>query len=130
MNARLYAAVLLAAALAGCAGTSGFSTRMTTLLQGKGAPALAAGVQQFEQGQYPEATRSLRNALGLGLNSASERARAHKYLAFIHCASNRLTQCREQFARALEAAPDMDLDASEAGHPVWGPAFRAVKSLR
>jgi Tfp pilus assembly protein PilF len=127
-----YLAVLLAALMAGCAGSpaAGLGTRISTFVKGEGAPALEAGVQQFENGQYADAARSLQRALDLGLNTASERARTHKYLAFIHCVSSRLTQCRDQFGRALEASPDMELEASEAGHPIWGPAFRTVKAGR
>jgi Tfp pilus assembly protein PilF len=128
---RLPIAVLIAA-LAGCSGApvSRLGQQVSTLVHGKGAPALAAGVKQFENAQYAEASRNLQSALDLGLSSASDRARAHKYLAFIHCASNRLSQCREQFGRALDAVPEMDLEASEAGHPVWGPAFKAAKARR
>ena len=122
-----YPLLPLAALLAACAGTP---APIATFVQGKGSPALETGVQQFENGQYTEATRSLQSALDLGLNVANDRARAHKYLAFIHCASSRLPQCRDQFSRALDAAPAMELEPSEIGHPVWGPAFKTVKARR
>jgi Tfp pilus assembly protein PilF len=100
------------------------------LIQGKGAPALNAGVQQFEEGRYPDATKSINSALQLGLTSGSEQARAHKYLAFIHCVSNRMQQCRDEFGRALDASPSMELEPSEVGHPIWGPVFKAVRARR
>jgi Tfp pilus assembly protein PilF len=118
--------LLVAVLLAGCAARA----PIATFVQGKGSPALEVGVQQFENGQYAEASRSLQSALDLGLNVANERARAHKYLAFIHCAGSRLAQCRDHFTRALEAFPDMELEPSEIGHPTWGPAFRTVKAKR
>ena len=59
-----------------------------------------------------------------------ERASAHKHLAFIHCASSRERQCRDEFRRALAVDPSLELDAAEAGHPVWGPIFRQVKGTR
>jgi Tfp pilus assembly protein PilF len=121
-------AVLSVALMSACASQP--AATVGRFVQGKGTQALAAGVAQFENGQYAEATRSLQSALELGLNLANDEARAHKYLAFMHCASNRLPQCREAFARALSAAPELELEPSEAGHPVWGPAFRTVKARR
>ena len=121
-------AVLFALALTACA-TSPTET-VSSFVHGKGAAALAAGVQQFENGQYTDAAKTLQTALDLGLNYGNDRAKAHKYLAFMHCASNRLTQCREQFNRALEASPQLELEPSEVGHPVWGPAFKQVKAKR
>ncbi len=112
------AAVLL---LAAC-------TSMSALTQGKGAPALSTGISQFEEGSYAEATKSLNTALELGLASTADLARAHKYLAFISCVTNRAAQCREEFARALDANPALELEPSEARHPIWGPVFRSAKA--
>ena len=95
----------------------------------KGAPALAAGIRQYEEGKYSEAAESLNSGLYQALSSP-DRVTAHKYLAFIHCVSGRPAACREQFRRALAINPDLDLSAAEAGHPIWGPVFRAVKSGR
>jgi Tfp pilus assembly protein PilF len=95
----------------------------------KGAPALAAGLRQYEDGNYAEAAKLLQSALGQGLSSA-ERVRAHKHLAFIHCVSGRTAACREEFRKALSIDPQMELAPAEAGHPTWGPVFRAVKAGR
>jgi Tfp pilus assembly protein PilF len=95
----------------------------------KGEPALAVGIRQYEDGKYPEAAESLNAALYQGLSSA-DRVKAHKYLAFIHCVSSRPAACREQFRRALAMDPNLELSAAEAGHPIWGPVFRAVKAGR
>lgn len=129
---RLTLAAGLLAFLAGCstAPVSKLGDQISTMVHGKGAPALAAGVKSFEAGRYPDATKNLQNALDLGLSMANDRAKAHKYLAFIHCVSNRVQQCRDQFGKALDAAPEMDLEPAETGHPVWGPAFRSVKARR
>jgi Tfp pilus assembly protein PilF len=121
-TARQLSAALALAVLGGCASLA--------IFQGKGGAALSAGIQQFEEGRYPEATRSLNSALEQGLETTADLARAHKYLAFIHCASNRVQQCRDEFGKALDANPSMQLDPNEAGHPVWGPAFKAAKSRR
>ena len=95
----------------------------------KGASVLSAGLREYENGEYAEAGRDLQTAIDLGLTEP-ERASAHKHLAFIHCASGRERLCREEFRRALALNPDLELTAAEAGHPVWGPIFRALKASR
>ena len=129
---RWSAAAAALALLAGCSSepVMQVSNQISSFVSGKGAPALSAGIRQFEEGEYPEATKSLSSALELGLSSTSDLAKAHKYLAFIHCVSNRVQQCRDEFARALDSSPSMDLPPSEAGHPIRGPVFKSVKATR
>ena len=88
---------------------------------------LAAGVAQYEEGNYAQAQRLLQSSLAEGLPSRASQARAHKYLAFIDCTSGRKTQCRAEFAQALKIDPSFELEPSEAGHPLWGPVFRSLK---
>ena len=59
--------------------------------------------------------------------STSDRAAAHKLLAFIFCTSNRMTDCEVQFRAARAADAGFALSKSEAGHPLWGlhPGARA-----
>jgi len=95
----------------------------------KGEPALALGIRQYEEGKYAEAAENLHGSLNEGLPSG-DRATAHKYLAFIHCVSARPSACRDEFRHALAVDPNLELSAAEAGHPIWGPVFRAVKSGR
>lgn len=95
----------------------------------KGEPALGVALRLYEEGKYDLAARSLEDALRLGLGS-TERVKAHKYLAFIHCAGDRRAPCREEFRKALAIDPALELGPAEAGHPVWGPLFRAVKAGR
>jgi Tfp pilus assembly protein PilF len=95
----------------------------------KGEAALATGVRQYEEGSYAEASESLHSALFQGLSS-DDRVKAHKTLAFISCVSSRPAACREEFRRALAIDPNLELSAAEAGHPIWGPVFRAVKARR
>jgi Tfp pilus assembly protein PilF len=117
----LVAAALL---LAGCA-----MQPLQELLQpSKGSDTLAAGLREYEEGGYVEAARNLQGAIDLGLHDR-ERARAHKLLAFIHCASNRERACREEFRKALAIDPELQLTAAEAGHPVWGPLFITLKAV-
>ena len=92
-----------------------------------GGPALSAGIRKYDNGEYNAAAKDLQTALKLGLGN-SDRVRAHKYLAFIHCASGRLTSCRHEFRLALDIDPNMRLTPAEAGHPIWGPIFRSVKA--
>jgi Tfp pilus assembly protein PilF len=95
----------------------------------KGEGALAAGLRQYEDGNYPEAAKQLQSAIAQGLSSA-DRVKAHKHIAFIHCISERTAACREEFRKALTIDPGMELAPAEAGHPSWGPVFRAVKAGR
>src|SRR5436190_1170995 len=93
----------------------------------KGAATLATGVRQYDDGEYPEAARNIQAAIDLGL-SDRDSARAHKNLAFIHCASARERACREEFSKALSIDPGLQLTPAEAGHPVWGPIFASLKA--
>jgi Tfp pilus assembly protein PilF len=124
MTGRIVLAALLAVALGGCAQLQGVLSQ--TGLSSKGRPDLKEGIRHYDDGQHVAAAKSLQSALELGL-SDSERADAYKHLAFIHCSSGRTGPCREEFRKALAADPDLALAPAEAGHPVWGPVFRAVK---
>ena len=99
------------------------------LLDVSGRPAekaLLDGLKAYDDAQYDNAERQFRQALGLGLASAKDRAEAHKRLAFIHCAAGRLADCEAEFRLARKADPGFALDRSEAGHPVWGPVYRRI----
>jgi Tfp pilus assembly protein PilF len=89
---------------------------------------LSAGIRAYEDGNYKSATRLLQSSLDEGLLLNSDKAVAHKYLAFVHCAHGRETQCREEFRDALELDPKFELGPTESGHPVWGPVFKSVKA--
>jgi Tfp pilus assembly protein PilF len=132
---RRWTAIALAAAallLAGCQ-TEPFRTIQADFKRAfggaKGEPALKAGIQQYEEGRYAEASRQLQSAISQGLGTRDE-VRAHKTLAFIHCVSDRVAACREEFRKALSLDPGLELSAAEAGHPSWGPVFGSVKAGR
>jgi len=91
---------------------------------------LARGIRSYEDGEHKLAARHLQSALDLGLEAKRDRARAHKYLAFIVCVSGREKACRDQFRKALDADPSFALEPAEAGNPVWSAALRAVKAER
>lgn len=120
----------MAVALAGCesAPIKALREEFWNLFQThKGAPDLANGIKQYDEANYSEAARLLQSSLKQGL-SRSDQVRAHKYLAFIHCVSGRERRCRDEFRAALRIDPSFELAANEAGHPIWGPVFRNVKS--
>lgn len=132
MKYAVFAAVAGALALAGCQTEPMRNMRadLKTLFgTAKGGPALAAGLRQYEDGSYAEAARQLQSAIDQGLGQ-SDRVKAHKTLAFIHCVSGRTTACREEFRKTLSIDPAFDLPPAEAGHPTWGPVFRSVKAGR
>ncbi len=118
---------LAIALLAGCSSMPNLSS--LNPLPSKGADALKAGVDEYAEGSYPAATKNLQSALELGLNT-QEQVRAHKYLAFIGCVTGKTHVCRDEFGKALDVDPAMELTPAEAGHPIWGPVFRAVKAKR
>ena len=89
---------------------------------------LSSGICAYEDGDYKTAPRLLQSALDAGLLLNSDKVEAHKYLAFMHCAQRRDKPCREEFRKALELDPKLELDPAEAGHPSWGPVFRNIKA--
>ncbi|MDB5927437.1 MAG: hypothetical protein JWN13_6373 [Betaproteobacteria bacterium] len=117
--------VICLAALDGC--SSEPVQGMKRIFQSKGDAELAAGIKSYEDGKYNDATLSFQNAINTGLSDADQ-VTANKYLAFISCVAGRERQCRAYFTRALELNPSFELEASEAGHPQWGPVFRSVKN--
>jgi hypothetical protein len=94
----------------------------------KGKPDLDKGIRSYEDGEYKTSAKQLQAALDLGLDAIRDQANAHKYLAFIACASGRKTSCRDEFNKALDADPKFNLEPAEAGHPIWGPVWRSVKA--
>ena len=124
---RQVGALLLCLALCGCAS---LGENFAAAFSSKGEKELEFGIKAYEDGEYPYAARLLQASLDAGLRGTSNRTRAHKHLAFIHCSSNRERQCRDEFRKALAADPSTQLDAAEAGHPVWGPIFRSLKAGR
>lgn len=88
---------------------------------------LKSGITQYEEGSYANAQRLIQGALGEGLASRTDQARAYKYLAFIYCVTERIAQCRQEFSNAIAADPKFSLSPAEAGHPTWGPVYRNVR---
>ena len=125
-------AMFLLAALAGCSPRPWYELQAKLeewLLPPKAQSLMAAGIQLYEEGDYADAAASFQRALDRGL-PRSEQVNAHKHLAFIYCTADLEPACRGHFRKALIADPMMDLDAAEAGHPVWGPVFERVRAGR
>lgn len=91
---------------------------------------LSAGIRAYEEGDYRKAASRFQQALDDGLAFTTDKVTAYKYLAFIHCATGRTAQCRAEFQKAFAIDPGFELTKAEAGHPVWGPIYRSVKSER
>lgn len=96
----------------------------------KGEAELERGIQSYEEGEYKTAARQLQTALNLGLAAKGDRAKAHKYRAFITCSSGREKSCRDEFGKALDADPQFELEPAEAGHPIWSAVLRSVRAER
>ncbi len=119
------ACLVIAALLAGCA------TQETVPVEDTpGSTAqleLAAGIAAYDAGDYVKAIRLLLTSDGIWRSSLQTRATAQKYIAFSHCLSNRPQPCKQSFSDLLRMKPDFELAAAEAGHPLWGAAFRQAK---
>jgi len=89
---------------------------------------LALGLHQYQLGSFDDAAASLSMSLEHGLLSKTEQSRARKTLAFIYCITDREPRCRDEFRMALEIDPGFDLAPAEAGHPIWGPVYRSVRT--
>lgn len=127
--ARTFALLLLFGSplLSACAPLRTFSEDVVGMFSTRGQRELDVGVKAYEDGEYAYSAKLLQTSLDSGLRGSANRVRAHKYLAFLHCASNRTQQCREEFRKALDVDPAFDLREDEVGHPVWGPVFRGLK---
>ncbi|UUX94612.1 TssQ family T6SS-associated lipoprotein [Aquabacterium sp. J223] len=111
--------------LAGCAAPPP-PTGLTDLVARPAEQALWTGWRAYDDGEYAQAEKSLRESLALGLAAPRDRAQAHKLLAFVLCSRRQLDDCEQAFRAARAADPAFDLARSEAGHPLWGPVWRRV----
>jgi Tfp pilus assembly protein PilF len=102
------------------------SVSVAALLQQPAERALADGLRDYEAGSFDAAEHDFQAALVAGLRDPRDTAVAHKNLAFIACAFNRLAECERQFRSAFGADPGFHLSDAEVGHPIWGPVYRRV----
>ncbi len=116
------------AALVACAPVEVLQPTSVVELAGKPAEQLLlGGIRAYDDGDYAAADTALRKALAEGLAFTRDVAVAWKYLAFIHCASNRPGECEAAFREAFAADAKFELTPKERGHPLWGPVFQRVK---
>jgi Tfp pilus assembly protein PilF len=128
---KIFLAGLTLLIMSGCQSMNPFACNASAQARGAGTPTdkkLNYGVLSYEEGNYQASIMALQGVLETGLSGKPEQVKAYKYLAFIQCVSGREAMCRDYFKKALEIDPGFNLDSAEAGHPIWGPAFRSVKS--
>jgi Tfp pilus assembly protein PilF len=118
-------ALVLSGLLAACA-TPPPPTGLTDLVARPAEQALWSGWRAYDDGDYPQAEKALRQALALGLAAPRDRAQAHKLLAFVLCSRRQVDDCEQAFRAARNADPAFELARAEAGHPLWGPVWRRV----
>ncbi len=120
--------LLIGLVLSGCQSMNPFSCNASRAANTPTDKKLNYGVLSYEEGNYQASITALQGVLETGLSGKPEQVKAYKYLAFIQCVSGREAMCRDYFKKALEIDPGFNLDSAEAGHPIWGPIFRSVKS--
>jgi len=131
LRARTFVCVVALCSLAACetmppAPPAPATQSIVALYQRPAERALVNGMRQYEEGSFERAEVLLRTALERGLADARDTATAHKYLAFLACAFNRLGECEQQFRDALASDSSFSLTDVEVGHPIWGPIYRKV----
>ncbi len=97
-------------------------------LRARAAEQLAAGLKQYDEGNAEAALKNLTASLEHGMLDKVDQSIARKYLAMIHCVSNREAQCRDEFRKAFEINSEFSLSTAEDGHPIWGPVYRNVRT--
>jgi hypothetical protein len=83
--------------------------------------------RSFEDGNYSAAMIIFQDVVDNKDATKEIKITSYKYLAFIHCISDREKMCRESFKKALDMDADFNLTPAEAGHPVWGSVFNSMK---
>lgn len=92
-----------------------------------GEKSLADAMLAYDDADYNKAIKQFQDALKEPLSDA-DRIKAHKFIAFSYCLTNRPAQCRAEFEPIFKLNTNFELAPAEAGHPSWGPSFRAVKA--
>ena len=124
------ATVVILASLGGCSSAPVRAIGADQIAPRQAERNLSAGIRAYEEGQYRISAQRLQEALDGGLAFTIDQVTAYKYLAFVHCATGRTQQCRDDFGRAFALDPTFELTKAEAGHPTWGPVYRSVKNER
>lgn len=128
ITAAVAAAFIAATSLGGCSSAPVRAIGADQIAPRQAERSLSAGIRAYEEGQYQISAQRLQEALDGGLAFTTDKVSAYKYLAFVHCASGRTRECRDEFRQAFALDPAFELTKAEAGHPAWGPVYRSVKS--
>ncbi|TXT36149.1 MAG: hypothetical protein FD135_4482, partial [Comamonadaceae bacterium] len=86
------------------------------------------GMTAYQAGNYAKAITNFKEALTDKAMTVENQIMALKFTAFSYCLTQRVKQCRAEFASILRLDPKFELSAAEIGHPNWGAAFRAEKA--
>lgn len=93
--------------------------------------ALKEGIALYNNGDYNGSIKKLSSATEIwASHNKTLQISALKYMAFSYCITSRAQLCRQHFERALKIDPSFDLQASEIGHPTWGPIFLKAKKAK
>jgi len=128
LTAVVTAGLIALASLGGCSSSPVRAVGADQIAPRQAERNLSAGIRAYEEGEYRISAQRLQEALDGGLVFTTDKVTAYKYLAFVHCATQRIQQCRAEFRKAFELDPTFELTKAEAGHPIWGPVYRSVKS--
>jgi hypothetical protein len=90
--------------------------------------ALAEALGIYAEGRFDDAVVWLTPLVSAPELPLSAQVKVQKFMAFSHCAMNRLRQCRQHFDAALELDPTFQLTEAEKGHPIWGREFINARS--
>ena len=88
---------------------------------------IAEATRAYDDADYTKAIKLFHDAIKES-PPIGDKIKAHKFIAFSYCLSNRMSLCRAEFEKLLTIDPTYELEAAEAGHPSWGPSFRAVNA--
>jgi tetratricopeptide (TPR) repeat protein len=88
---------------------------------------MADAMAAYDMPDYNKAIKGFQDAIKETL-SLDDQLKARKFTAFSYCLTNRVTLCRQEFEKILQAKSDFELAPAEAGHPSWAPSFRAAKA--
>ncbi len=111
--------------LGGCAGMgSGFEGPPSQAAQ----DTMAQVRQQYAAGQYGTVIRTVATSGDIASAPKSMRIEAYKLQAFSYCVRNYAQLCEDTFVRILQLDSGFTLAPNEAGHPQWGPVFKAAQA--
>jgi tetratricopeptide (TPR) repeat protein len=91
----------------------------------KSEEALRQGIALYEKGDFEQAIQRLSGAYWIwdAASPVAVKVKAHKYIAFSYCVTNREEQCQAQFEHAIRLDRHFILAEAERGHPMWWKTY-------